>query len=238
MPIPTAVANRIRSVMDGLPHRIRDTRWFMFPFFLVWFKGRHIRTAMEIKSLAPSMTPAEFRDVYRTVESLGSSRATDTNPDALAFALDAIETGARTLLDVGCGRGYVLRALQRDPRFERVRLAGCDVLDRADVGRADYVIGDLESLPFEDRSVDVVLCFHTLEHTRDFHRALAELRRVCGRQLIVIVPRQKRFYYTLDLHLQFFPEREVLAEALGIEAGGVRLFGSDLVAVVKGSAVR
>jgi SAM-dependent methyltransferase len=236
MPIPTAVTNRLRTAMDRLPRTIRDARWFMWPFFFVWFKGRHVKTAMDIKRLAPSMTPAEFRDVYRTIDNLGSSRETDTNPEALAFAMDVVDKSARTLLDVGCGRGYVLRALQSDRRFEEIRLFGMDVADRLDAGRASYVTGDVEALPFRDASVDVVFCFHTLEHMRNLDLAIAELKRVCRKQLVVIVPRQEPFFYTLDLHLQFFPTPDDLQRAVG--PCEVRQFGSDLVAVVTGSALR
>lgn len=239
MPIPTALTNRIRTILDHhIPRRIRDSRWFMYPLFWVWFKGKNVRTAMDIKRLAPAMTSAEFRDIYRTVDNLGSSRETDTNPEALAFVLDTIAADATSLIDVGCGRGFVLRALQRDRRFDKLRLAGSDVLERAGIGRAAYVVGDLESLPFEDAAFDVVLCFHTLEHTRNPEAAIAELKRICRLQLIVIVPRQERFFYTLDLHLQFFPTPDPLARLLGIPVAGVRQFGQDLVAVVTGSALR
>lgn len=232
MAVPTALTNRIRTVLDNyLPRRIRDSRWFMFPFFFVWFKGKNIRTAMEVKRLAPQMSAREFRDLYRTVDNLGSSRETDTNPEARRFAFDAIDKDAKTLVDIGCGRGYVLRALQRDRRFDEVKLIGCDVLDRSDVGRARYVAGDIDALPFADASIDVVLCFHTLEHTRDLTRAIAELKRIARTQLLVIVPRQKRFFYTLDLHLQFFETPQDLANALGTD--DVRQFGSDLVAVIE-----
>ena len=63
----TSVTNRIRAAIDALPRFIRDARWFNRPLFFVWFKGRHVRTAMDFKSLAPSMSDAEFREVYRNV---------------------------------------------------------------------------------------------------------------------------------------------------------------------------
>ena len=229
----TPLTNPVRSLLDHrVPRRIRDSRWFMFPFFAVWFKGRNIRTAMEFKRIAPELSAPEFREICRTVDNLGSSRETDTNPDALAFAMDAVGAGARSIADVGCGRGYVLRRMQRDTRFDAVRLIGCDILERSNVGRAAYVVGDVESLPFASSTFDAVLCFHTLEHTRDLHQAIAELKRIAKSQLIVIVPRQRRFYYTPDLHLQFFETPAELATALGVAPEAVRQFGSDLVAVV------
>ena len=206
----TSITNRIRSVIDALPRAIRDSRWFMGPFFFVWFKGKHVRTAMEFKSLAPSMSDAEFAEVYRNVTTFADDRVTDTHPEAMAYVLSRLEAG--TLLDVGCGRGYFL---------SKVRGIGCDLL-------GGDVIAMAERLPFRSKSFDVVTCFHTLEHTRDLGRAIAELRRVARKQVIAIVPRQRRFHYTLDLHLQFFETPEALAAAMG-KPGEIRQFGSDLV---------
>ena len=207
----TSVTNRIRAVLDALPRFIRDSRWFNWPLFFVWFKGRHVRTAMELKSLAPSMSDAEFRNVYRNVKTLADDRVTDTNAEAMAFAISRLGEG--TLLDVGCGRRFFLNKLGRG--------IGCDLL-------GGDVIAIAERLPFLDQSFDVVTCFHTLEHTRDLPRAVAELRRVAKKQVIVIVPRQKRLRYTFDLHLQFFETPQALADAMGAP-GEIRQFSHDLV---------
>ena len=102
----TSITNRIRSVIDALPRSIRDARWFMWPFFFVWFKGKHVRTAMEFKSLAPSMSDAEFADAYRKVTTFADNRVTDTNAEAMGYVLARLGEG--TLLDVGSGRGYFL----------------------------------------------------------------------------------------------------------------------------------
>ena len=120
-----------------------------------------------------------------------------------------------TLLDVGSGRGYFLA------RVKGKRTVGCDLL-------GGDVMASAERLPFKTKAFDIVTCFHTLEHTRNLAAAIAELRRVARRQLIVIVPRQRRFFYTLDLHLQFFETPEALAKAMG-GGGEIRQFGSDLV---------
>lgn len=210
----TSITNRIRSVIDALPRSIRDARWFMWPFFFVWFKGRHVRTAMELKTQAPSMSDAEFADVYRRVRTFADDRVTDTNAEAMAYVLSRLARG--TLLDVGSGRGYFLTQV-----CTGVRGIGCDLL-------GGNVRAVAERLPFRGNSFDVVTCFHTLEHTRDLPRAIAELRRVARKQLIVIVPRQRRFHYTLDLHLNFFETPDALAQAMGVP-GEIRQFGSDLV---------
>ncbi len=231
----TAVTNRIRWVLDELlPKRIRNARWFMAPFFFVWFKGRHVRTAMDFKRLAPTLTEEEFREVYRRVTTLADGRPTDTHPEAMAYALSKL--AGESLLDVGCGRGFFLRNVARASARDGSGglkptlhfLVGCDLLDRVDLEDAAYVTASAERLPFTDRSFDIVTCFHTLEHTRDLAAAIAELKRVARKQLIVIVPRQRRYEYTLDLHLQFFETPELLRAVMG-DGGEIRQFGSDLV---------
>jgi Methyltransferase domain len=218
--VKTSITNRIRTVLDALPPWLRDARWFMAPMFAVWFKGRHVRLAMDFKRIGPSLSDAEFRDVYARVRTLGDSRETDTHPEAMAYAIGNMDADAKTLVDVGSGRGFFLRELRKSRTFDA--MFGCDLGPNADV------MAMIEKLPFRDRSIDIVTCFHTLEHTRDLRRAADELRRIARKQLIVIVPRQKRFEYTFDLHLQFFETAEALETALGM-GGEIRQFGDDLV---------
>jgi SAM-dependent methyltransferase len=229
MGISTRVTNRIRFVLDALPRAIRDSRWFMAPIFFIWCKGRHIGMWMEFKTRAPGMSVTALRDFYASTDSLASGRLTDTNSEALDFVLSAIDPGARTLVDIGCGGGYFLRRVQEDGRFDGLTLAGCDLLARANAGCARITVGDHEVLPYRDGAFDVVACMHTLEHSRRLDVAIAELRRICRRQLIVVVPRQKYLYYTLDLHLQFFPTAAAFAHALGVPEDRIRRFGDDLV---------
>lgn len=230
MAIPTSITNRIRTVLDErVPRRLRNARWFMYPFFFVWCKGRHVREWMDFKDLAPRMTVSELRELYRRAVSFASGRPTDTHPDALAFVLNAIDGDAKTLIDVGMGRGYFLRRVQDERRLDGIRLFGCDLMEGPHEGRARRIVGDHEKLPFGDRAFDVVACMHTLEHSRDFAAAIRELRRICARQLIVIVPRQQYLRYTMDMHLQFFPTAAVLADALGVDERSIRRFGDDLV---------
>ena len=58
---------------------------------------------------------------------------------------------------------------------------------------------DLTALPYDDRSFDLVLCSHVLEHIPDDRRAIGEIRRVLrtGGHGIVMVPidRQRPLTY-------------------------------------------
>lgn len=71
-------------------------------------------------------------------------------------------------------------------------------------GSAVVAVAGLPALPFRDLSFDTVVCAHTLEHIPDLFGAAAELRRV-ARRVIVVVPRQRYYRYTVDYHLHFFP---------------------------------
>lgn len=232
MAIPTRITNRIRNFLDDrLPLWLRDSRWFMAPLFFVWCKGKYVREWMDFKELAPRMTVTDLRDLYANVDSLASGRVTDTNPEALAQVLSAIDPSARTLIDVGAGAGHFLRCVQNDGRYPGLHLFACDLMEGPAGGGVRRVVADNEALPFRDGAFDVVTCMHTLEHSRHLKTAVSELRRICARQLIVIVPRQKRLRYTMDLHLQFFSTASALASALDVPEERIRRFGEDLVYV-------
>ena len=52
----------------------------------------------------------------------------------------------------------------------------------------DGIVGNLEELPFETKSLDYVLCFETLEHVTDPILSLREIRRVCREKAFVSIP--------------------------------------------------
>lgn len=87
---------------------------------------------------------------------------------------------ARSVLDVGCGSGQVLAALQAPGR----RLCGVEFADEAaraleGKGIEGHAV-DLESerLPFADGEFEAVLCYDVLEHVFAPGRLAGEIRRV------------------------------------------------------------
>ena len=53
---------------------------------------------------------------------------------------------------------------------------------------------------------------------RDFDKAVRELCRVTRRHLLIVVPCQRYFRYTIDYHLHFFAEPEELVRRLRLPA--------------------
>lgn len=206
----------IRNIMDeGLPAFIRDSRWFMYPFFWYWFKGKNLSLYMDFKKIAWGLTEDEFNRVYRELDCRATDRPTDLNEKCIERMLSNLDASASSLLDVGCGRGHWL-SLVRKKRND-LQLTGCDVFEEEIIDRPfTFKQGSIYQLPFADHSFDIVTCHHTIEHLPELEKAISELKRVARKQLIIVTPRQRYYYYTLDLHLHFFPEKEYLQEVTGL----------------------
>jgi SAM-dependent methyltransferase len=103
------------------------------------------------------------------------------------WVFDGYDFGADAdadVLEVGCGNGNIWREnLDRIPPGWRITLtdlsAGMVEEARAVLGdRADYVVTDVQELPFADESFDAVVANHMLFHVEDRARALGEIARV------------------------------------------------------------
>jgi len=102
---------------------------------------------------------------------------------------ERVPEDASSVLDVGCGSGHLLRALERVPLragLERARRALRHVPGLPALGSA-------HALPFADRSFDVVACTEVLEHLEDdvLAQAVGELKRVARRVVLISVPNQE-----------------------------------------------
>lgn len=96
--------------------------------------------------------------------------------------------GARRVLDVGCGRGWLVRALRR----MGVDAYGVDpspALSELTVIREHFVRTTADLLPFPNAAFDAVLCTDTLAHIPEpfLDRSLREIARVCGRSLVLAI---------------------------------------------------
>ncbi len=221
--------NIIRFGMDEcLPAIIRDSKWFMYPFMVYAFKGTNVKKHMEFKSYAWRLSDQEFSKIYNEVECIGNDRDTDLNTaciEMIAQALQMPNGGAIALkvLDVGCGRGFLAEKIIKLGH----EVEGCDALDSVQIPKMKYTQALAEKLPYADQSFDVVVCTHTLEHVRNLDLAISELKRVAKTKLIIVVPKQRPFYYTLDLHLQFFPYERALTDRIGLDSFLCKDVGGD-----------
>jgi SAM-dependent methyltransferase len=116
-----------------------------------------------------------------------------------------------SFLDAGCGDGRYLAVLGR-AGFVPKRVLGSDISERiletaratatAHGVEAELVRANLESLPFEDGSFELVLCVQVIEHLLDPLAGLRELARVLrpgGTLLISTDNARARITQTLNL---------------------------------------
>jgi ubiquinone/menaquinone biosynthesis C-methylase UbiE len=197
-------SNRINDLLDAwVPPAVRDSR----PFAAV---SRRLYDTLvidinDLKDVAFEISDAEYAAFYRDLQSRFDQGETDLTPESADAVVDAV-VGSR-VLDVACGKGYLARRLA-----DGHQVVGCDIAlhtgDRALAHRGFVPCeATIERLPFRDSAFDTVVTTHTLEHVRDLHGALQELRRVARQRLVVVVPRQRPYRVTFNPHIQFFPYR-------------------------------
>lgn len=99
-----------------------------------------------------------------------------------ALARMPVESDER-VLDLGCGSGYVGRALHDATGALTYGLDGSPEMARnaksyTDVSSLSFLVGDFGSLPFADSSLDHTFSMEAFYYANDPHETLRELRRV------------------------------------------------------------
>lgn len=110
------------------------------------------------------------------------------------------ELAPRTLLDAGCGEGFVSGILL--DRFPGLEVSAFDfnpssvALARKRNPSVDCRVASIYDIPWADGMFDVVCCFEVLEHLHEPTAALRELARVSGQYLVLSVPHEPWFCFS------------------------------------------
>ena len=93
-----------------------------------------------------------------------------------------VESGD-TVVDLGTGSGYALRALRERGIGRGYGLDGAPEMARnarryTDDDAVGFLVGDFDSLPFEDDSADHVFTMEAFYYAADPHHTLEEVRRI------------------------------------------------------------
>lgn len=112
---------------------------------------------------------------------------------ALNIVWRRLDKQARSILDVGCGKGEPMAFINRDGKFEVIGIDLFQPYLEAAKNKGVYqklILGDAQHLPFEAKSFDVVICMEVLEHLeqQDGNRLLSELERVAKKQVLLTTP--------------------------------------------------
>lgn len=110
-----------------------------------------------------------------------------------------------TVLDVGCGTGYMSAHLQE---MYGVRASAVDVVDLRQV-QMPFQQFDGTSIPFPDKSFDHVVLSEVLHHSHEPMGLVEECRRVARRSIILFedMPDGRLGKLILYLHVRIFARR-------------------------------
>lgn len=195
-------SNRIRFVIEELvPGILRDSRLFRWLMRLAG--GAHVEALAAFRRRAAFLTPAEYRALYASHPRVHD----DTDNSRACIELIRQNVIGPDVCDVGCGTGYLVNLLAGSPGLETCRFTGVDFVlgDTQGAANISFRECDILRMPFADHAFDTVICTHVLEHILDLRAALAELRRIARRRLILVVPREREFEYNFNPHFHFFP---------------------------------
>lgn len=194
----------INYILDNLfPPVIRDNKVLM-AIMLRLAVGKKYRYYMQFKDRLPMITEEEINKYYTLLSDTFIQRNTDLNKACIQRILS--ETEGTTILDAAAGKGYIARKLYAYDQSLSITVS--DIVlpaKKEQLKGIYYVSASLTALPFEDNNFDTVICTHALEHIKNVETALKELRRVCRKKLIIVIPRQREYQYTFDLHINFYP---------------------------------
>jgi SAM-dependent methyltransferase len=133
----------------------------------------------------------------------------------------------RRVLDAGCGTAYGSEILARAGASEVVGVDADPAAvkeARASTAGVTLEVADARDLPHPDGSFDVAVCFEVIEHVDDPETILDELRRVLGRDGLLVVSSPNRDVYppgNPHHRHEFTPDE--LADALSARFEHVRL---------------
>lgn len=99
----------------------------------------------------------------------------------------------KRVLDIGTGAGYISHVLSRHAK----KVDSVDIVDDRLIkdGYTQTLVSD-ETLPFKDKTFDVVVTNHVLEHVPDQTRHLREIRRVLKDDGLVYLASPNKWWLT------------------------------------------
>lgn len=122
----------------------------------------------------------------------------------------------KVVLDIACGTGYGSKILARTAK----KVYGVDV-DEATIKYAkqkfgsanvEYKVGDGIAIPLEDKSIDLVVTFETIEHIKDYNQFIKEIKRVLKPDGLAIIstPNDVEFAEGNHFHIHEFKFNELV----------------------------
>ena len=199
------ISQHLKQLCDaGILQRFRDGKWVFYR--VATRRSSDGVTRHRLLDLIPVNEPVFRSDLVRLQELRGESAAGSASDDeadwqgdrALYKALVELTVTAQLgdLLDIGCGRGQILKLLATRAN----RAVGVDIdSDATRLARAELMLaglpncslrsGDMYRLPFGDADFDTIILDDVIAEAKHPGRVLSEARRVLkpkGRLIILL----------------------------------------------------
>lgn len=196
--------NKIRYILEELvPPVVRDSSFMRWLFRRHW--GRFIDDLEDFRMHITTLSAESYKAVYERMPRI--QEETDNSRACLEAIAARVVPGK--VCDVGCGTGFLLNFLAQQPLADKLDLCGVDFIIEAGTQSRhpsiEFVAAPVEGTPFPDRHFETVICTHVLEHILDIRAAIAELRRICAKRLLIVVPLEREYRFTFNPHIHFFP---------------------------------
>lgn len=122
------------------------------------------------------------------------------------YTLSQLPKSAKTILDVGCGSGWIAKTFQHSGKT--VYSLDVSIVNPREAGRRYHfathqpVVADTYRLPFQDNSLDAVIAAEIIEHLHDPQAFADEVLRVLrpGGSAVISTPYRERLVYEVCIH--------------------------------------
>lgn len=121
----------------------------------------------------------------------------------------------KVVLDIASGSGYGTSLLADRAKY----VFGVDISNVAinyarkkfSKKNTEFILGDGESIPLDENSVDIVISFETIEHIKDYKKFVKEIKRVLKPNGLVVIstPNDLSFIEGNHFHFHEFQENEL-----------------------------
>ncbi len=206
----------MRIFVDSFPTFIRNSKFlfnitkFIFGIPKDLFSFREKYELGQIKDLSKLYSPKSHQNLKRI------SKHTDVNSFHIRHIQKLYKSKTpNSILDVGCGTGYLLHKLNliNPPQ----RILGLDFkVPNKKYNNIKFIEGDIliNLKNILDSSYEFVICTHVIEHLMQPYEVLKELRRVCSGLLIIICPIENKYKWGMNYHINFYPTKKEFIDFL------------------------
>lgn len=158
-----------------------------------------------------------LEELYYEQSALWNRPSEPYQKQVLADILSMLPRDVESILDVGCGDGFITNSLPED-----VRVVGLDISEEAiKYVTRERLAGSIAAIRFADGSFDLAMANDVIEHLPEdvYGKAVSELFRVAGKYVLITVPFQEQlektfarcagcgFVYHVNLHYRSFSEK-------------------------------